>query len=220
VASDSPPPPFPSLSLIALIVANCTPIFGVLFLRWDIFLILAAYWAENVVIAFYNVLRIQCVDRALKFSPGKAFVIALFLTHYGGFTFLHGTCLLLMFGSNASPAGEDLLSMLGAIWPEIREMLAVRLRPLIIMSISLFASHGVSFVLNYLLRGERRRVRFEDLMFRPYRRIVVMHLTVVLGGILVGKTGAHQAALCLLVALKITLDVIAHRREHKRPTSE
>lgn len=211
--------PVPGLSVTALVVANCVPIFGVMFLGWDVFLILAAYWIENVVIAFYNVLRLHCIDGALKFSPGKAFVILFFLVHYGGFTLIHGICLLLIFGPPSAPA-KDLATSLAAVWPEVSEMLAARRQALVTMAVSLFASHGLSFVVNYLLRGQRRRIDFNTLMFRPYRRVIVMHVTVVFGGILVGWFPSYQGPLCVLVALKTGLDVFAHYREHRKSSEE
>jgi len=47
-----------NVSLIALLIANIIPLFGVLFLEWDAFSIVLLYWAENLVIGFYNVLKI------------------------------------------------------------------------------------------------------------------------------------------------------------------
>jgi len=57
-------------------------------------------------------------------------------------------------------------------------------------------------------------------MFRPYRRVIVMHVTVVIGGILAGRFAAYQAPLCVLVALKTGLDVFAHYREHRKLSEE
>jgi Family of unknown function (DUF6498) len=50
-------------------------------------------------------------------------------------------------------------------------------------------------------------------MFRPYGRIVVLHLTVLLGGFLVMGLGAPVAAIVLLVALKTAIDLGAHLKE-------
>ena len=50
-------------------------------------------------------------------------------------------------------------------------------------------------------------------MFRPYGRIVVLHLTVLLGGFLVMALGAPAAAIVLLVGLKTAIDLGAHLKE-------
>src|SRR4051794_2567049 len=63
-------------SAYVLIVANALPLFGVLFLGWDTFSIVALYWAENVIIGAVNVLKmITCnpdmaAIYAFKFNKG------------------------------------------------------------------------------------------------------------------------------------------------------
>src|SRR4029078_1121143 len=44
-------------SAYVLIAANALPLFGVLFLGWDTFSIVALYWSENVIIGAINVLK-------------------------------------------------------------------------------------------------------------------------------------------------------------------
>ena len=45
------------LPLIALLATNALPLVGVLFFEWNAFLLVLLYWAENVVVGFYNVLK-------------------------------------------------------------------------------------------------------------------------------------------------------------------
>jgi hypothetical protein len=51
-------------------------------------------------------------------------------------------------------------------------------------------------------------------MKEPYRRIVVMHITIIFGGWFILALGAPAWALVLLVGLKTGVDLAAHRREH------
>ena len=39
-------------SIIALIAVNLFPVFGVLFMGWDVFPIMILFWSENVIIGF------------------------------------------------------------------------------------------------------------------------------------------------------------------------
>ncbi len=59
-------------------------------------------------------------------------------------------------------------------------------------------------------------------MFAPYGRLVVLHVTIIFGGLLIGVTGAPAAAIVVLVLLKIALDLGLHLAEHrnaeKRPS--
>ena len=50
--------------------------------------------------------------------------------------------------------------------------------------LALFISHGVSFVTNYLLKGEYKKEKVNSLMGRPYARIVVLHVAIIFGGFL------------------------------------
>jgi hypothetical protein len=56
-------------------------------------------------------------------------------------------------------------------------------------------------------------------MMAPYRRIIVMHLTIIFGGWLVLLLETPAPALALLVALKTVVDLRAHRREHAKPAT-
>lgn len=47
-------------------------------------------------------------------------------------------------------------------------------------------------------------------------RIIVMHLTIILGGFLTMLLRTPAAALLLLIALKTATDLYAHRKEHSR----
>jgi hypothetical protein len=51
-------------------------------------------------------------------------------------------------------------------------------------------------------------------MKEPYTRVVVLHLTILGGGWAVMALGEPQAALVVLVLVKIAVDLAAHRRQH------
>ena len=44
-------------AVVALIVANAIPLFGVLFLGWNVWNILIMYWLENGIVGVFNVLK-------------------------------------------------------------------------------------------------------------------------------------------------------------------
>lgn len=53
-------------------------------------------------------------------------------------------------------------------------------------------------------------------MVEPYRRVVVLHVTIVLGAIGVAVVGAPVGALVVMVLAKTALDLRGHWREHDR----
>ena len=91
---------------------------------------------------------------------------------------------------------------------------AIRANQLLYPILSLVLSHGFSYVWNYLKYGEYKTAALQVLMTRPYSRIIILHLTVIFGGILVMILQSPGAGLFLLIALKIAFDLTAHVREH------
>ena len=208
-------------AVVALVVANLIPLAGVLFLGWNVWTILLLYWLENGVVGIYNVAKMLRAEGAetgdARFlvngrpasSMSKASLVPFFCMHYGIFWVVHGVFVVLMpvFGM----ASGD-----GAASPGILEGVA----PLTILFalVALTISHGVSFWFNYIGRGEYRRATPSGQMFAPYGRLVVLHITIIVGAFAIGFTGAPEAAVVILVVLKIMLDLGLHLAEH-RPRS-
>ena len=55
----------------------------------------------------------------------------------------------------------------------------------------------------------------KDIMMRPYKRILLMHVAIIFGGVLITKLGSPVALLCVLILLKIALDLWLHVRSHR-----
>ena len=51
-------------------------------------------------------------------------------------------------------------------------------------------------------------------MGQPYKRIIVMHITIILGGFMVAALDSTLPALLLLVVLKLAVDLHSHLKEH------
>ena len=196
-------------SVVALILANLIPLFGVFVWRWEVFPLLLLFWSENVIIGALNALKM------LLASPDeppvwvvKLFLVPFFCFHYGMFTFVHGVFVMGFFGG-AFRAGAPFPDP-ASFW---RTACELKLQWAIL---GLAVSHAVSFVTNYLGHGEYRRASLPLLMQQPYGRIVVLHLTILLGGFLMIALKSPIAGLALLVVLKIALDLRGHLRERRK----
>jgi len=214
--------------VIALLAANAVPLFGVLFLGWDAFYVVLLYWAENVVIGFYNVLKMVFAAASHPAAHlSKLFLIPFFIVHYGGFTAIHGFFVFMFFNKGQGPP----VSMGHTTWPCFLVFVQMLLNVVVyaysiippqmrIAVFALFVSHGVSFVQNYLLKGEYASARPNDLMASPYGRVVVMHVAILAGGFLTAAVGSPAPLLVVLVVLKTILDVKLHNREHKKAAAK
>ena len=76
-------------------------------------------------------------------------------------------------------------------------------------------SHGASFFLNYLGRGEYLTATPGGQMGRVYGRVVVLHLTIIFGSFVVAFLGSPIGALLVLVVLKTAFDLGLHLRERR-----
>ena len=194
-------------TVVVLVLANLLPIYGVLFLGWEVFPILLLFWTENVIIGFFNILKMAICSPA---SPGrwvaKLFMVPFFTFHYGMFTLVHGIFIIALFGGPLFTQTEI---------PDLTVLQQViGTYGLLFGFLSLFLSHGVSFAVNYIGKGEYKQAGLSTLMMQPYGRIVMLHLTIIFGGLLVSAIGSPTAGLVLLVVLKMAIDILAHLKSH------
>ena len=80
--------------------------------------------------------------------------------------------------------------------------------------ICLFVSHGISFAQNYLGKREYTFLTVGKLMTQPYKRIVILHIAIIAGGVPIMILGSPIPLLCILVLLKICMDIYLHLNEH------
>ena len=216
-------------AVVALVGFNLVPLAGVLWWGWNLFSILALYWVENGIVGAYNVLkmlraegsnlpgmRMQLNGRPID-SVARGPLASFFLLHYGFFWLGHGLFVLVFlpliggmsFGFDFDPDGS--------LTPFVRpggdgpEWSLVGLG-----AIGLAISHGISYWTNYIGRGEYRATSPAQLMLAPYGRLVILHVTIVLGATVSFWLGSPIGSLVVLVALKTLLDLFFHLREHRR----
>ena len=210
-----------SLSIIALVLVNLLPLYGVAYLGWDAVTILLLYWTENFVVGFYSILKLIFLRaRSTDDCIAKIILIPFFILHFGLFTTVHGIFVFAILGVGGG--GETpfpgstltnipflglIISVLGTFWrdrpPGMDELI-----------LGLFLSHGISFIRNYLMKGEYARMTVKELMFLPYRRVSLLHLAIIFGGALTVMIGSPVGMLYVLILLKICFDVYFHVKEH------
>ncbi len=202
-------------AVAALLVANAVPLVGVLFLGWNVWTILTIYWLENGVVGVFNVLKmaraegpeptgagvVATVNGRPVVGSGKRVLIPFFIVHYGVFWLVHGIFILTLpqfqaFGGESAGIANDP----GAV---------------LFVLIGLALSHAVSYRYNYIGRGEYLRTSVSAQMSAPYGRLMVLHITIIIGGAAIAMTGAPSAAVLILVLLKTALDLGFHLAEHR-----
>jgi hypothetical protein len=190
-------------SILSLVFANLMPLGGVLFFNWTVSTVIFLFWMENLVIGGWNIIKMKKARGTqihTRFSMNnvpaervsRKQIIGFFLMHYGGFTLGHFIFVLALFRFPEGGWGWLGLSFL-----------------------FLCGSHGVSYFKNFIDGGEYLSTSYQDLFFRPYGRIIVLHIVIVAGGAFIMKNKGI-VPLMMLVGGKIIIDLIGHLLERKK----
>lgn len=125
-------------------------------------------------------------------------IVAFFTAHYGASWAIHGAFVFAFFPAvfpDTDPASPWIIGL---------------------TAVGLTAYHAVSYWINYVGEREYERSGPVTLMIEPYRRVLVLHLTIVLGAFAVAMIGAPVGAVAVMVLVKTILDLRGHWREHDR----
>ena len=225
-------------TVVLLVAVNLVPLVGVLLWGWNVATLLVLYWVENGIVGLLNVPKMLLASAPESGSVGvvragglavasKMGQVGFFLVHYGLFWFVHGVFVFTLpffvggavgvvgggmdgavevvpgfFGVGPAEAGPQS----GSAGPDLS---AVALG-----AIGLALSHSASFVINFLGRREYLRVTISRQMFAPYGRLVILHVTIIIGAMVSLFLGTPIGAIVVLVILKTALDLTLHLREH------
>lgn len=196
-------------STFILLASNLFAIVLALILKWDLSELMWIYWAQSVIIGFYQGCRMMSLERfstegftsngrpVPETPAGKRSTVVFFAIHYGFFHFVYSVFLF---------AHEKLsLTKMGYIG--------------LAASIVVFAvNHHYSFVANRK-RDSKRVPNLGKMMFFPYLRILPMHVTIIFGSRTV-DAGGLSWGLLLFLLLKTGSDVAMHMIEHREKAAE
>ena len=224
---------------VPIVVFNLVPVVGVLFLGWDLGLILILYWIENGLVGLSNLPKIlaargsvleDVLSRAnsrlggsgpdlLGIEPaagpaapepivilGRIGAALFFSFHYGLFWAVHGIFVLLIaaggFPGSATDPGDALAhaQRQPSFWIAVGGLVVLRAFDLV----------------QWFRDRDYRHVSALGQMGEPYRRVFVLHLTVLFGGVLVLALGQPLVLLLVLVMLKIGIDLGLEARQSAR----
>ncbi len=196
-------------SALALVLVNLIPLLGAIFLGWNAFDVIFLYWLENIVVGFYTVIKMlfargrsetKLTLNGRAVNPNsvkdKLGVTVFFVFHCGLFTLVHGVFVVLLFGSKSS------------FWIQ-HDFLA-----LTVFFAALLVSHGFSLWRNFFGRQEYLEKGFASYFWKPYGRIILIHLTVLIGAFAAQSVPLSVTAIVVFVVIKIVIDLAMHLASH------
>jgi hypothetical protein len=191
-----------NVNIVILILANLFPIFGVLYLGWSLPNILYLYWAESAIIGFFNILKMATAQGGEP-PKNKLFFTCFFMIHYGLFMVVHFVFLTIILLKAFEAQGLNIGLLSSIRWGLIL----------------LFLSYSSSFLANYIGKGEYKSASEKVLLLQPYGRIVVMHLTILLGTAIIWLSGPSIVLLVLLVLFKMIADLVSQLVARRNKTA-
>lgn len=185
---------------IAIALANIVPLIGVLLGYWSAFDIIFLYWFENIIIGLLTICRIISSPKRGSLPKSDVFfTAAFFCVHYGFFTYGHGIFLASFFGeqlmANNSLTDDTIVNITGL-------MLSHRDIQLTILAI--FLAHVIDFILAY---KDRTFDTTRKEMFKPYKRIMILHITIIFGGFVATRFENTWGIALIMIALKTYYDL-------------
>jgi hypothetical protein len=204
-------------SVLIMIAANLLPLIGVLFWNWDVFLLLVLYWFETAIIGFWTIVAIL-IDPHRIIGPTakqttRTFLVLFLIAHAGLFMGVHFMFLWALFSGDWTKAVHGPIDFVRII---------VIGSGLWIPLIALFVSRGISSMLPLLdpkiLPVWLAPKPVHIMLGGFYKRIIIMHLTLIFGGIVAGAVGS-VVPLVLMIALKIAIELKLHLKNESPDTA-
>ena len=183
-----------------LALSNLLTIILAVIQQWDVHVLMWIYWAQSVIIGYFNVRRILALEKfttsgfminnkpVQRTAEGKRQTALLFAAHYGIFHLGYMVFLITMSGGQS----------------------AVSVFSMLVCIIAFYLNHRFSY--HYNRERDRAGIpNLGNLMSFPYVRIIPMHLMIVIGSNFLGN---NSAALVFFLLLKTAADVGMHVIEH------
>lgn len=193
------------LTIVMLLVANIIPIVLTMVFGWNIRDVVFFYWCENIIVGLCSIVRIATAQGKGVPMATTFFLVPFFTFHYFFFCFIHLIFIGVLFasggffGMHGSPIPESLADLYALIpqWG-------------LIGILALAVGHTISLIRNYFLNGLYLKSHAPIEMFKPYGRIVVLHICILFGGFAIFLLGSPIIAVLILMVGKTVLDTGAH----------
>ena len=192
----------PRWTIGAILIGNLIPVFGVAFLGWDAAQILILYWAENIVVGVLTRPRILAA-RGGRSGPGQPpsnplFVGCFFSVHYGIFCIGH-----LVFAMALASDFVKADGLGGHVWSR-----TLYSSNFLWAVVGVAAVHVVMQIRDWWMVRAWRDAEPTLEMFKPYGRIFVLHLTVLVGAWMMLTLHAPAWTVLLLCLAKAALEFV------------
>lgn len=195
--------------LASLLLLNLVPVYGVFHWGWKSFDLIFLYWLENVIIGAFTLLKLVVYPyQHWQQLPARIFPSFIFTVHYGIFCLAHGSFILLFFGQSLQHNAQ-----FGDIVTSTMPIINDRQLGWAIVAL---ATYQLIDWLRDLTTNWPSEEKVENIMSAPYKRIAVLHFTIIGGGFFIAGNNDPIGGLLLLITLKIANDIYQWQKINKK----
>lgn len=185
---------------LVLALSNIVPLLGVLLGYWNAFDIIFLYWFENIIIGLFAVARMTIRPNSAPLTvAGSLFSAAFFCLHYGFFTYGHGIFVTNFFEEhlvqNSVGLNHDFTGVVSYMLSQHPVQLAI---------LAMIIAHLTEFIIAY---KNKTIDTVSAEMTKPYKRIIVLHIAIILGGFVALKFGHTVSVAVIMIGLKVYFDL-------------
>lgn len=189
-----------------ILIHNLIPIYGVLFLQWDTYILLSIYILETVIIGIFNIPKILLSQLPVNSRSGgsseyslwgKMGFVLFFLIHYMMFNFGQ----IELFLDNNSLHLSSFNFLLKLLTTNVNYQIAVA---------SVIVSNLGAFLFNYIGKEQYKKMNPLTLVFLPYGRVMLQQFVGIFGSFLVVLFNLPILLLILLQTAKFLGEIISH----------
>jgi hypothetical protein len=196
-----------TVSDYAIIAANLVPLYGVLFLNWEVNILFLVYCLETVIIGIFNVLKMAIVTHYIRGTEdniylsknkpvGGWYLILFFIFHYGLFVFIQTQ---IFFHSNNFLNDDHFITgysnVIMSLGKDGRLVLWI-----------FVLSYTIQTFYSFGLTGQYKTIRLNRLMYQPYTRIFIQQFVVVTGSIFL-TMGGGKVFMIIFVPIKMIFEI-------------
>jgi hypothetical protein len=201
------------ISLFGIVLVNLLPILGIVFSNWDLYDVMTVYWAENLIIGAFTVLKMLSVNSGSENDDMTIAVAApFFIIVYSAFCFGQAILIQALFKKGPS---ESPIEGWPVEWFVFGGLFATAFIQLKWMALMMALNHGIAFVHDYILPGPLCETTFKQLIAFPSARLVIMQTILIAAGFGLKKLGSPPELFIGLIVLKIILELLFDQIEQR-----
>lgn len=181
-------------SLIAIVILGVIPIWGLINFGWGPGQVIVLFWIESLIVGIFTWQRVRDAERGQSANGGSPLLSMRFLVRYGPLWLLQGvlTWVLLLGFLPIGDGGWRGLAQDPNVWKAV-------------MGIGLMLTlvHWREWARPQVWRGVEPSLE----MFRPYGRVLALHLAVLIGFWIAAFAGGGREVAIALCVIKLVVDL-------------